>query len=238
MNYVKYLTDSNRENWQVLFDVGDPVKFNTSPHVYQTGIIKKLNPKRAVIHCDNSIWNVDYNLLNHLCDVTSRERYPRLERLAEVAHQARELMNSHGLQNWSLGFNSSLRQLGICNYRRKQILLSRMQSVLRTPEETTDVILHEIAHALAGWEAGHGPKWKAIASRIGATPKSCAKAPPEIIEKQRFLKNTVRVGDTVMFKNKKQQILTGVIMRKNKKTATVNVSGSVWRVPYLGLITS
>ena len=29
-------------------------------------------------------------------------------------------------------------------------------------------------HALAGTGAGHGPAWKAIASRLDATPKSCA----------------------------------------------------------------
>lgn len=30
-----------------------------------------------------------------------------------------------------------------------------------------NVILHEIAHALAGQEAGHGPRWRAVALWIG-----------------------------------------------------------------------
>ena len=40
--------------------------------------------------------------------------------------------------------------------REKQILLNRLRSVLRTPDETIDVILDEIADGLAGWDAGHG----------------------------------------------------------------------------------
>jgi predicted SprT family Zn-dependent metalloprotease len=36
-----------------------------------------------------------------------------------------------------------------------------------------DTILHEIAHALAGHKAGHGPAWKAKCAQIGAKPKRC-----------------------------------------------------------------
>ncbi|MXW15495.1 MAG: SprT family zinc-dependent metalloprotease [Rhodothermaceae bacterium] len=238
MNYRKILTDCNGANWQVLFDIGDQVKFSTSPHVYQTGTIKKLNPKRAVVDCDTSIWNVSYGLLNHVSDATSNERYQRLERLAKIAKQARKLMDQHGLQNWSVGFNGSLRRLGTCNYRKKQILLSQTQSVRRTPAETTDVILHEIAHALAGSDAGHGLKWKAIASRIGARPKSCAAESTEVSEKQQAIKKALQVGETVTFKNRKQQTLTGVVIRKNPKTATVEVSGGIWRISYIRLTIS
>ena len=39
-------------------------------------------------------------------------------------------------------------------------------------EEIRDTVLHEIAHAIAGPEAGHGPLWKATARRIGATPRA------------------------------------------------------------------
>jgi hypothetical protein len=36
-----------------------------------------------------------------------------------------------------------------------------------------DTLRHEAAHALAGPRAGHGPVWKAMASTLGADPKSC-----------------------------------------------------------------
>ena len=222
----------------VLFDVGDKVKFKTSPDTSEVGTIRKLNPKRAVVDCGTSAWNVPYGVLHHVCDVTNSERFQRTHRLLEVANQARKLMNEHGLQKWSLRFNSARRQLGACNYRKKEIVLSQIGSVHRTPEQTTDVILHEIAHALAGWEAGHGPKWKKIASRIGAIPRACAAEPPELSEKRQSVKETVRIGDTVTFKDRKHQPHKGVVIRKNQKTVTVKVSDGTWRVPYAMLITS
>lgn len=42
--------------------------------------------------------------------------------------------------------------------------------------EQKDTVLHEIAHALDFEERGtsdHGPRWKAIARRVGATPTRC-----------------------------------------------------------------
>ena len=41
------------------------------------------------------------------------------------------------------------------------------------PEKVLDTLLHEIAHALAGPKARHGPVWKAIAKKLGATPRAC-----------------------------------------------------------------
>jgi hypothetical protein len=39
--------------------------------------------------------------------------------------------------------------------------------------EVRDTILHEIAHALAGARAGHGPAWVATALRIGCSAERC-----------------------------------------------------------------
>ena len=36
-----------------------------------------------------------------------------------------------------------------------------------TDDEVDQVLLHEIAHALAGPGAGHGPRWKRVARDIG-----------------------------------------------------------------------
>lgn len=41
------------------------------------------------------------------------------------------------------------------------------------PAAVRDTILHEIAHALAGHAAGHGPVWKGVCRRIGARPVRC-----------------------------------------------------------------
>ena len=34
-------------------------------------------------------------------------------------------------------------------------------------DEIHQVLLHEVAHAIAGTRAGHGPRWKAIAADLG-----------------------------------------------------------------------
>ena len=35
-----------------------------------------------------------------------------------------------------------------------------------------DVVGHEIDHALAGYERGHGPEWKMMAMELGAIPRA------------------------------------------------------------------
>ncbi len=41
---------------------------------------------------------------------------------------------------------------------------------------------HEIAHAIAGPDAGHGPVWKAVAVRLGATPRACESSPHVVVQ--------------------------------------------------------
>lgn len=46
--------------------------------------------------------------------------------------------------------------------------------VERAPdEEIEDTILHEIAHLIAGNSAGHGPRWRAAARRLGCSDERC-----------------------------------------------------------------
>ena len=114
-----------------------------------------------------------YARLEHLCASTAKERQSRARRLKAVAGEARELMDRHGLGDWDLRFNGARTQLGECRTRQKLVLLSRVHAVNGPPERTMDTILHEIVHALAGPDAGHGPAWKAVARRLGATASSC-----------------------------------------------------------------
>ena len=94
----------------------------------------------------------------------------------DAAQLAQRLMRDHGLAGWTFGFNRGRRTMGLCRYGPKRIELS-IHYVLRNPEdEVRDTVLHEIAHALAGSRAGHGPKWKAMCVRLGATPKRCGDA--------------------------------------------------------------
>lgn len=220
---------------QILFDVGDQVEFLAGSHGQLVGTVTKLNPKRAVVSCENRVWDVPYKKLCHVCNTIRLERSARTWRLKEVASQAHDLMNHYGLHDWSLKFNSSRRQLGACDHKRKRIILSRIQAVHRTRDQVTDVILHEIAHALAGWKAGHGPAWKEVAIQLGARPRACAPESDEVQHERQEVKANVRVGDSVSFNDRKHQVHKGVILRKNPKTATVQGSSCIWRVPYSGL---
>lgn len=89
---------------------------------------------------------------------------------------ARHLMDEHGLLQWSLRFDSAKRRAGLCRYDTQTISLSRPLTALYSPEEVTETVLHEIAHALTGPKAGHGPKWRRVAREIGANGQRCVAA--------------------------------------------------------------
>jgi hypothetical protein len=91
-------------------------------------------------------------------------------------------MEAHGLlqQGWTFRFDKATRRFGQARVhhepgrgRLMEISLSRPLTLLNAEAQVENTILHEVAHALAGMKAGHGPKWKACALRVGATPKAC-----------------------------------------------------------------
>ena len=92
----------------------------------------------------------------------SCDRYDLVRTVAEFQ------MGEHlDLNLWSFGWDSAKKRLGVCKYGEHRISLSRYFVDLHTIDEIEQVMLHEIAHALAGPKAGHGPKWKRIATEIG-----------------------------------------------------------------------
>ena len=85
------------------------------------------------------------------------------------------LMNQHGLTDWTFELDRAKRRAGCCKHGCKTLTLSYhyITRNLDKPDDIRDTILHEIAHALAGHDAGHGDAWKAICVRIGASPQRC-----------------------------------------------------------------
>lgn len=158
--------DEARASWRK----GDLVKFD-GPDGETLGRIVKLNPVRAGVRCGDVGWNVPYAMLRPVGEQDARKG---AERLHEVAGHARALMNHHGLAYWTFAFLESTRVLGRCDFRERVIRLGRAHALEGRDEDIEDTILHEIAHAIAGHEAGHGPAWKAVARRIGATPEAKA----------------------------------------------------------------
>jgi predicted SprT family Zn-dependent metalloprotease len=88
---------------------------------------------------------------------------------------ANELMTKHGISQlgWTFEYDNALKRFGVCKFRPQVIGLSRHLTALNDLERVKDVILHEIAHAIAGNKVGHGTSWKLACIRIGAKPQRC-----------------------------------------------------------------
>ncbi len=85
-----------------------------------------------------------------------------------VEQEAVRLFGAHQIAGtWSCRFYRATTRLGQCDHRTQSISVSRYLTEKATADEVTQVLLHEIAHALAGPRAAHGPKWRAVAREIG-----------------------------------------------------------------------
>lgn len=90
-----------------------------------------------------------------------------LEHYEEIG---RSLMDKHKLFKWKFSYSKRIKNvLGLCNYSKKEIILNQVFSRNASPDEVIDIILHEIAHALAGYKNQHNHIWKNIFQKIGGT---------------------------------------------------------------------
>ncbi len=90
--------------------------------------------------------------------------------LETVRLLAEELIAEHlGSGTWSFGFDHAKTRAGQCDFARRRITVSRHLVTRFSDADVEQVLLHEVAHALAGARAGHGPAWKRTASAIGYT---------------------------------------------------------------------
>ena len=95
--------------------------------------------------------------------------------LTDAVLLAQKLMKEHKLDEWKLKFDSKKSRLGACRHHSKEIILSLPYVEINEENVIRNVILHEIAHALAGRDNGHNIIWKRIASHIGANPERCTR---------------------------------------------------------------
>lgn len=94
---------------------------------------------------------------------------------------ARQKLTEHGFNGVRIEVSErAKRRLGSAKFINKvPFALSLSAYHIRTGkwEDVKDTILHEIAHLIAGIDAGHGPKWKAAARSVGASPERIAHLP-------------------------------------------------------------
>ena len=93
--------------------------------------------------------------------------------LEQVINLGYAMLSEHGLSDWSLKLDHARRRAGSCDYRKKQISLSRHYVRYAEPAHIQDTILHEIAHALVGPRHGHDAVWRMKAREIGCTATRC-----------------------------------------------------------------
>lgn len=87
--------------------------------------------------------------------------------LERVRTWANALIALHLDDSWSFGFDNAKTRAGLCNYTAKRITVSRYLAARFEDDDIHQVLLHEVAHAVAGTRAGHGARWKAVAKELG-----------------------------------------------------------------------
>lgn len=75
--------------------------------------------------------------------------------------------------DWKFRFNRRVRDLGLCNYRKKTIYLSIYYIMEASDADVINTIKHEIAHALMPQGEGHGARWRALFLQMGGNGKRC-----------------------------------------------------------------
>lgn len=74
------------------------------------------------------------------------------------------------------GFNGRKLMLGLCDSHNGKPRIRLSKYIVRlAPEDIIDTIRHELAHVVAGIEAGHGSAWRAAAVGVGALPERCSR---------------------------------------------------------------
>ena len=68
---------------------------------------------------------------------------------------------------WSFRFDHARTRAGLCDFTHRRISVSRHLALRFTDDEIHQVLLHEVAHAIAGPKAGHGKEWRRVADELG-----------------------------------------------------------------------
>ena len=87
--------------------------------------------------------------------------------IVQVEKLANSLIQEHLGDEWKLRFTKSIKSFGQCCFNEKVIELARVLCELNEYKHVHNVILHEIAHALVGYEHKHDEVWTAKHKELG-----------------------------------------------------------------------
>lgn len=85
----------------------------------------------------------------------------------QVRKWAEALIVLHLDTSWSFGFDNAKKRAGLCNFSTRHLTVSRYLAARYADDDVYQILLHELAHAVAGPRAGHGVRWKKIAQGLG-----------------------------------------------------------------------
>jgi len=91
----------------------------------------------------------------------------RVAELSRVRVWAEALISLHLDASWRFDFDHAKTRAGACDHTRRRITVSRYLAADWADDDIHQVLLHEVAHAIAGARAGHGPKWRRTAAELG-----------------------------------------------------------------------
>src|SRR4051812_4891592 len=77
------------------------------------------------------------------------------------------------VKGWKVVINTNKRRLGVCKYSSKEIGISIFHALGSPKHEVLNTLLHEIAHAIAGWRNGHNNEWRRTAMELGCNGNRC-----------------------------------------------------------------
>lgn len=111
-----------------------------------------------------------------------------------LEENALNVLDQTGLTDlgWTFRWNSQRSNAGMCKYNHKRIEVSAVIAEYVSPESTWNTVLHEVAHALAGPYAGHGPTWQKICKDLGGSASVSTVLDGEVAE--RFTQSSRWVG--------------------------------------------
>ena len=162
------------------FPPGTKVSFVYKDRVWEGTVIKLLLRKARVMIADKRTFKVPYSIMRILESTGDQIS------LAEIDKTANELLQKHNLDSWKFAFDLAENRGGCCYYDREMICISVTYCIKATQEQIMNTLLHEIAHALAGYRNGHNRKWQQIARSIGCNAQRChtvEHAPPKWVGK-------------------------------------------------------
>lgn len=153
-------------------------------------------------------------------------------------------MNQYKLveKGWIFRFDNATSRLGATRHDQKKISLSRHMASVATEEQVTQVLLHEIAHALLPYDVGHGKQWKELAAKIGYTGGRTAYNPYQHPKKKASSRpkrqpapmkpeaSGVAVGDRLRLPN--GELVVVLKAARTRFHARSEATGRMWGVPF------